>query len=203
MWPGAVLGPQDSAWGPARIPGVRGAALNHTRPGRPRNDWTHFVLDSKAEINALCFATRFMARFLQGWDAPLPIDRLLGGPPWSCSSTTASTPAPSGSRRRPPHRPILWRHVSWERHSPGPRGQGADALGMAVLSGGQKTGQAVPPTDEPGSPRPPPGTSCRPTRDPPTRSSSAAGPGQALRFQAATAQLAGIKPRLDVPETGR
>ena len=58
-----------------------------------------------------------------------------------------------------------------------PRGQGAVAVGLAVLPAGED-GQAVPPADEPGGPRPPPGHHAgRPaTRRP--RSSSAAGRGR-------------------------
>ena len=57
---------------------------------------------TKAEINALYFApTKWLAR-----GAGTPFIRLAatGAPPWSCSSTTASIPGPSGSRRRPTSR---------------------------------------------------------------------------------------------------
>ena len=57
---------------------------------------------TKAEINALYFATHAMGR-PRGWDAPLR-SAGTGAPPWSCSSTTAWIPGPSGSRRRPTSR---------------------------------------------------------------------------------------------------
>jgi site-specific recombinase XerD len=53
---------------------------------------------TKAEVNALYFATHSMPR-PRGWDGPVPVGR-FGGPPWSCSSTTGWTRAPSGSPRR-------------------------------------------------------------------------------------------------------
>ena len=40
-----------------------------------------------------------------------------GGPPWSCSSTTAWIPG-TVWKSTPFHEPILWRHVSWGRQSP-------------------------------------------------------------------------------------
>ena len=69
---------------------------------------------TKAEINALYFATHKMGR-PRGWDAPIR-SAGTGAPPWSCSSTTAST----GTvwRSTPAHEPILWRHVNWDRKSP-------------------------------------------------------------------------------------
>ncbi len=70
---------------------------------------------TKAEINALYFATHAMGR-PRGWDAPLPIGRYWRpalvvffnygvdtGTVWESTSA---------------HEPVLWRHVSWERHSP-------------------------------------------------------------------------------------
>ncbi|HKI16763.1 MAG TPA: hypothetical protein VKA15_02740, partial [Isosphaeraceae bacterium] len=70
---------------------------------------------TKAEINALYFATHKMGR-PRGWDAPHPIGRY-----WRAAlavffnygvdtgTVWISTPA---------HEPILWRHVIWDRKSP-------------------------------------------------------------------------------------
>jgi hypothetical protein len=52
---------------------------------------------TKAEINALYFATHSMPR-PRGWYSPVPIGRYWRAA-WSCSSTTASILAPSGSPR--------------------------------------------------------------------------------------------------------
>jgi hypothetical protein len=54
---------------------------------------------TKAEINALYFATHKLAR--RGGGAPLNRSAGTGAPPWSCSLTTASIPGPSGGPRRP------------------------------------------------------------------------------------------------------
>ncbi len=85
-------------------------------PGpRDRRDvaGSHYL--TKAEINALCFATHAMGR-PRGWDAPLPIGRywraaLVAFFNYGVDTGTVweSTPAPE---------PMLWRHISWGRHSP-------------------------------------------------------------------------------------
>ena len=57
---------------------------------------------TKPEINALYFATHKMGRPRGG--TPRIRSAGTGAPPWSCSSTTASIPGPSGGPRRPTSR---------------------------------------------------------------------------------------------------
>jgi integrase len=70
---------------------------------------------TKAEINALYFATHQMTR-PRGWDDPLPIGRywrnaLVVFFNYGVDTGTVWKSAPF-------HEPILWRHVSWGRQSP-------------------------------------------------------------------------------------
>ena len=70
---------------------------------------------TKAEINALYFATHAMSR-PRGWDAPLPIGRY-----WRAALVVFfNYGVDTGTvwESTPAHEPILWRHISWERHSP-------------------------------------------------------------------------------------
>ncbi len=69
---------------------------------------------TKAEINALYFATHAMGR-LRGWDAPLPIGRY-----WRAALVVFNYGVNTGAigKSTRAHEPILWRHVTWERHSP-------------------------------------------------------------------------------------
>ncbi len=70
---------------------------------------------TKAEINALYFATHQMRR-PRGWDLPVPIGRF-----WRAALVVffnygldSGTVWKSTAR----HEPILWRHVSWNREAP-------------------------------------------------------------------------------------
>jgi integrase len=70
---------------------------------------------TKAEINALYFATHAMGRS-RGWDAPLPIGRY-----WRAALVVFfNYGVDTGTvwESTPAHEPILWRHVTWDRHSP-------------------------------------------------------------------------------------
>ena len=70
---------------------------------------------TKAEINALYFATHMMER-PRGWDCPVPIGRY-----WrSALVVFFNYGVDTGTvwKSAPFHEPILWRHVSWGRQSP-------------------------------------------------------------------------------------
>src|SRR5262245_2576443 len=70
---------------------------------------------TKAEINALYFATHQLVR-PRGWDCPIPIGRY-----WrSALVVFFNYGVDTGTvwKSAPFHEPILWRHVSWDRHSP-------------------------------------------------------------------------------------
>jgi len=70
---------------------------------------------TKAEINALYFATHQMAR-PRGWDAPSPVGRY-----WRAALVVFfNYGVDTGTiwKSAPSHEPILWRHVSWDRESP-------------------------------------------------------------------------------------
>ena len=70
---------------------------------------------TKAEINALYFATHKMGR-PRGWDAPHPIGRY-----WRAALVVFfNYGVDTGTvwRSTPAHEPILWRHVIWDRKSP-------------------------------------------------------------------------------------
>jgi integrase len=70
---------------------------------------------TKSEINSLYFATHEMQR-PRGWDHPLPVGRY-----WrSALVVFFNYGVDTGTvwKAAPFHEPILWRHVSWGRHSP-------------------------------------------------------------------------------------
>jgi hypothetical protein len=70
---------------------------------------------TKAEINALYFATHAMDR-PRGWDGPIPVGRY-----WRTALVVFfNYGVDTGTvwRAAPFHEPILWRHVSWGRQSP-------------------------------------------------------------------------------------
>lgn len=70
---------------------------------------------TKAEINALYFATHKMKR-PRGWRSSIPVGRY-----WRCALVLFyNYGLDTGTiwKFEPIHEPILWRHVSWERHSP-------------------------------------------------------------------------------------
>src|SRR5262249_39161376 len=107
---------------------------------------------TKAEINALYFATHAMPR-PRGWDSPLPVGRYWRAPLGGFFHYRGGTRPPPTAPPLPPPRP-------WAAHPPGPPlpgpgGQGTIALGVAVLPAGED-GQGVLPADEPRRPRPPP-----------------------------------------------
>ncbi len=70
---------------------------------------------TKAEINALCFATHKMGR-PRGWDAPHPIGRY--GRAALVVFFNYGIDTGTVWRSTPAHEPILWRHVIWDRKSP-------------------------------------------------------------------------------------
>ncbi len=70
---------------------------------------------TKAEINALYFATHRMKR-PRGWTLPVPVGRY-----WRCALVAFfNYGLDTGTvwKTTPFHEPILWRHVSWDRQSP-------------------------------------------------------------------------------------
>lgn len=82
---------------------------------RPQRDVAGRHYLTKAEINALYFATYRMLR-PRGWDNALPI-----GCYWRCALVLFfNYGLDTGTvwRSTPDHEPILWRHVSWSRQSP-------------------------------------------------------------------------------------
>jgi integrase len=70
---------------------------------------------TKAEINALYFATHQMAR-PKGWSASFPVGRY-----WRAALVVLfNYGVDTGTiwKSAPYHEPILWRHISWDRQSP-------------------------------------------------------------------------------------
>jgi hypothetical protein len=70
---------------------------------------------TKAEINALYFATHQMKR-PRGWDSPLPVGRY-----WRAALVVFfNYGLDTGTvwKSAPFHEPILWRHVTWDTQSP-------------------------------------------------------------------------------------
>jgi hypothetical protein len=70
---------------------------------------------TKAEINALYFATHQMKR-PRGWDSPFPVGRY-----WRAALVVFfNYGVDTGTvwKSAPFHEPILWRHVTWEPQSP-------------------------------------------------------------------------------------
>ncbi|MDC0936309.1 phage integrase N-terminal SAM-like domain-containing protein [Pirellulales bacterium] len=70
---------------------------------------------TKAEINALYFATHKMRR-PRGWDQPIPVGRYWRSALVVFFNYGLDTGTIWGYE--PHHEPILWRHVSWKRESP-------------------------------------------------------------------------------------
>lgn len=82
---------------------------------RPQRDVAGRHYLTKAEINALYFATHQMRR-PRGWDQPFAIGRY-----WRCALVLFfNYGVDTGTlwKSRPFHEPVLWRHVSWDRTSP-------------------------------------------------------------------------------------
>jgi hypothetical protein len=84
---------------------------------RRRTSWTsggrHCL--TKAEINALSFATYQMKR-PRGWDRPFPVGRY-----WRAALVVFfNYRVDTGTvwKSAPFHEPILWRHVTWDPQSP-------------------------------------------------------------------------------------
>jgi hypothetical protein len=70
---------------------------------------------TKAEINALYFATHSMKRS-RGWAGPVPV-----GQYWQAALVVLfNYGVDTGTvwKSTPCHEPVLWRHVWWDRHSP-------------------------------------------------------------------------------------
>ena len=151
---------------------------------------------TKAEINALYFATHPMRR-PRGWDAPFPVGRY-----WRAALVVFfNYGVDTGTvwKSAPAHEPILWRHVSWDRQSPDREVKEQSPWGWLFYRR-VKTGKAFyRPMNRvvhahlksimPADPRP----------DAPVFLGGGARPN--ARFQA-LCELAGIKPRANV-ETGR
>jgi len=82
---------------------------------RPQRDVAGRHYLTKAELNALYFATHGMKR-PRGWDRPIPVGRY-----WRCAlAVFFNYGVDTGTiwKCEPFHEPILWRHVSWDRQSP-------------------------------------------------------------------------------------
>ena len=95
---------QELIGAPPRFPGPR---EQRDVAGR------HYL--TKAEINALYFATHQMKR-PRGWDSPFPVGRY-----WRAALVVFfNYGVDTGTvwKSAPFHEPILWRHVTWEPQSP-------------------------------------------------------------------------------------
>jgi hypothetical protein len=82
---------------------------------KPQRDVAGRHYLTKPEINSLYFATHQMKQ-PRGWNQPFPIGRY-----WrSALVVFFNYGVDTGTvwKTLPYHEPILWRHVSWERHSP-------------------------------------------------------------------------------------
>jgi hypothetical protein len=82
---------------------------------RPQRDVAGRHYLTKAELNALYFATHRMRR-PRGWDSPLPVGRY-----WRAALVVFfNYGLDTGTvwKSAPAHKPILWRHVHWGRQSP-------------------------------------------------------------------------------------
>jgi site-specific recombinase XerD len=80
---------------------------------RPQRDVAGRHYLTKAEINALYFATHEMER-PRGWSETIPVGRY-----WRCALVVFfNYGVDTGKvwKSAPFHEPILWRHVSWSRH---------------------------------------------------------------------------------------
>jgi hypothetical protein len=82
---------------------------------RPQRDVAGRHYLTKAELNALYFATHQMER-PRGWTQPMPVGRY-----WRCALVLFfNYGLDTGTiwKSTPAHEPILWRHVTWDRQSP-------------------------------------------------------------------------------------
>ena len=82
---------------------------------RPQRDVAGRHYLTKAEINALYFATHQMQR-PRGWSSPVPVGRF-----WRCALVLFyNYGLDTGTlwRSTPSHEPILWRHICWDHQSP-------------------------------------------------------------------------------------
>jgi hypothetical protein len=99
---------------------------------------------TKAEINALYFATHQMPR-PRGWDSPFPVGRY-----WRAALVVFfNYGVDTGTvwKSAPFHEPILWRHAAWDPQSPDRELKERSKWGVAVLSP-REDGQGVLPADE-------------------------------------------------------
>ncbi|HME73076.1 MAG TPA: hypothetical protein VKM54_24890, partial [Myxococcota bacterium] len=163
---------------------------------RPQRDVAGRHYLTKAEINALYFATHKMEK-PRGWNGTIPVGRY-----WrSALVVFFNYGVDTGTvwKSAPFHEPILWRHVSWSRKSPDREVKEQSPWGWLFYRR-VKTGKAFyRPMNRvvhahlksimPDNPRP----------DAPVFLGGGARPN--ARFQA-LCDLAGIKPRTDV-ETGK
>jgi integrase len=83
---------------------------------KPQRDVAGRHYLTKAEINALYFATHRMKR-PRGWDSPLPLGRFWRVALVLFFNYGLDTGTVWGSTTE--HEPTLWRHVFWDRQSPG------------------------------------------------------------------------------------
>jgi integrase len=83
---------------------------------KPQRDVAGRHYLTKAEINALYFATHQMKR-PRGWNSQLPLGRYWRAALVLFFNYGLDTGTVWGST--PEHEPILWRHVFWDRQSPG------------------------------------------------------------------------------------
>jgi len=82
---------------------------------KPQRDVAGRHYLTKAELNALYFATHHMKR-PRGWTHPLPVGRY-----WRCALVVFfNYGLDTGTvwQSEPAHEPILWRHITWEPESP-------------------------------------------------------------------------------------
>lgn len=82
---------------------------------RPQRDVAGRYYLTKAEINALYFATHQMRR-PRGWHSSIPVGRF-----WRCALVLFfNYGIDTGTiwKSTPSHEPILWRHVCWDHQSP-------------------------------------------------------------------------------------
>ena len=82
---------------------------------RPQRDVAGWHCLTKAEINALYFATHSMPH-PRGWKHPVPIGRY-----WRAAVVLLfNYGVDTGTiwKSAPFHEPVLWRHVAWDRQSP-------------------------------------------------------------------------------------
>ena len=91
------------------------ASLPRFPKPKPQRDVAGRHYLTKAEINALYFATHKMPR-PRGWHLPVPVGRF-----WRAALVVFfNYGVDTGTvwKSAPFHEPILWRHISWNRNSP-------------------------------------------------------------------------------------